>query len=59
MSERSYILDLDVFSEGNQPFNPTAIIEQFKALHIEIDRFFYWSMSDDGRSNFGLEVRDD
>jgi len=59
MSERTYILDLDVFSEGNQPFNPTAIIEQFKALHIEIDRFFYWSMSDDGRSNFGLEVRDD
>lgn len=54
----SFLLDLDLFSVGKQPFDVSEISEQFLMLHAQIDRFFYWALSDDGKNYFGLELRD-
>jgi len=54
VSEPSYFLDLDVYSLGYQSFDPKAILEQFMIFHQQIDRFFYWSLSEEGREHFGI-----
>lgn len=54
----SYFLDLDVFFEGHQRFDPRRILDQFAFLHGEIDRFFYWSLTKEGARHFGLSIDD-
>jgi uncharacterized protein (TIGR04255 family) len=54
----SYMLDIDVFVEAYQEFKPKDIVEQFTLFHCEIDRFFYWSLTDEGGEHFGLSVGD-
>jgi len=58
VAEPSYLLDLDVYVVGPQPFEPGAIGEQFALFHDQIDRFFYWSLTGKGAEHFGLEIRD-
>jgi uncharacterized protein (TIGR04255 family) len=53
----AFFLDLDLFSNGQQAFDAAPIAAQFRKLHAEIDRFFYWALTDDGRDYFGLELR--
>jgi uncharacterized protein (TIGR04255 family) len=53
----SYLLDLDVFAVGHQRFDSEAVLEQFALFHAQIDRFFYWSLTEEGGEHFGLEVR--
>jgi uncharacterized protein (TIGR04255 family) len=55
----AYLLDIDFFIEYSQEFQTDTLIEQFRALHRQIDRFFYWSLTENGARRFGLEVRDD
>ena len=54
IAEPSYFLDLDVYSVGPQPFEPAAILEQFSIFHRQIDRFFYWSLTEEGLEHFGI-----
>lgn len=51
----SFLLDLDLFVLGAQPFQPSALHEQFAILHSQIDRFFRWSLTDEGAEHFQLE----
>jgi uncharacterized protein (TIGR04255 family) len=51
----SFLLDLDLFVLGAQPFDPPALHEQFTILHSQIDRFFRWSLTDEGAEHFQLK----
>lgn len=51
----AYLLDMDLFVEQPQPFDADRLADITKALHDQIDRFFYWSLSDEGRRHFELE----
>jgi uncharacterized protein (TIGR04255 family) len=55
----SYFLDLDVFTEGPQSFAPKLLVEQFSLFHGEIDRFFYWSLTEMGGEHFGISIDTD
>jgi uncharacterized protein (TIGR04255 family) len=59
VSEPSYLLDLDVFVAAAQPFDPEALSAQFRKFHSQIDRFFFWSLSDAGRNHFELRLLED
>ena len=50
----SYLLDLDVYVAGHQPFDPAEILKQFEMFHRQIDRFFYWSLTQEGAERFGI-----
>ena len=50
----SYLIDLDVYSVGPQRFRPASILEQFEIFHQQIDRFFYWSLTEEGAKHFGM-----
>lgn len=54
VSDPSYLLDLDVYVAGHQPFDPAEILKQFKMFHTQIDRFFYWSLTQEGKEHFGI-----
>lgn len=58
VSTDAYLLDLDVFVVGPQPFDPDRLTDQFTQLHDQIDRFFYWSLTEEGCAHFGLKYRD-
>jgi uncharacterized protein (TIGR04255 family) len=55
LDNRSFLLDIDFFSATTQRFDATNIDLQFKALHSQIDRFFRWSLTEEGEKEFGLE----
>jgi len=55
----SYLIDMDIFVEAPQPFDPDELARQLTVFHDQIDRFFYWAMTEDGRAYFGCEVGDD
>lgn len=50
-----FLLDLDLFVEGHQPFDPERLTGQVVALHDQIDRFFRWALTPAGEDYFGLE----
>lgn len=56
LTEASYLLDIDVFVAANQRFDPEALASQFQRFHSQIDRFFFWSLSDEGREHFELHL---
>ncbi|MGW2226599.1 TIGR04255 family protein [Streptomyces formicae] len=53
----SYVLDFDFFVEAPQPFAADSLINQFKVLHSQMDRFFHWSLTEKGAEYFGLEEK--
>ena len=55
----AYLIDLDVFVEAPQPFDPEELSRQVTVFHNQIDRFFYWAMTEDGAAYFGCEVDGD
>lgn len=56
----AYLIDLDVFVEAPQPFDAAELSRQVTVFHDQIDRFFFWTMTDEGAEHFGCEVhRDD
>ncbi|WP_300607837.1 TIGR04255 family protein [Trebonia sp.] len=54
----AYLIDIDVFVEAPQPFDPKELSRQVTSFHGQIDRFFYWAMTDEGAEYFGKEVDD-
>lgn len=54
--EASFLLDIDIFTEGPQPFAPAELSRQLTILHDQIDRFFFWVLDDDGATYFEREV---
>jgi uncharacterized protein (TIGR04255 family) len=50
-----FILDIDAFIAGPQPFDTDLLQQQFVGLHKQIDRFFVWSLAEEGLEHFGLE----
>lgn len=52
----AFLLDIDVFTEGPQPFAPDELARQLTMLHDQIDRFFFWALDDDGVAYFEREV---
>lgn len=55
LKQVSYILDVDLFIQAPQRFDPDVIIEQFEALHGQIDAFFRWSLTPEGEQHFEVE----
>jgi uncharacterized protein (TIGR04255 family) len=53
----AYIIDLDVFVEAAQPFDPKELTRQVTLFHDQVDRFFFWAMTDEGADYFGKEIR--
>ena len=56
VSAPSYLLDIDVFVAAPQPFRPDAIVQQFSDFHSQIDRFFFWTLTDAGKDQFELRL---
>ena len=54
VSDSSYLIDLDVYVEGRQRFDPTELLRQFKLFHSQIDRLFHWSLTQEGKEHFGM-----
>ena len=54
VSDPSYLVDLDVYVAGHQPFDPEKILKQFEMFHAQIDRFFYWSLTQEGAEHFEI-----
>jgi uncharacterized protein (TIGR04255 family) len=52
----AFLLDIDIFTEGPQPFEPGELTRQLTMLHDQIDRFFFWALTDEGATYFGREV---
>ncbi len=52
LKQGSYVLDVDMFIQAAQRFDPDAVIEQFGALHSQIDAFFRWSLTEEGEQHF-------
>ncbi len=52
----AFLLDIDIFTDGPQPFEPGELTRQLTVLHGQIDRFFYWALSEDGAEYFEREV---
>jgi uncharacterized protein (TIGR04255 family) len=52
----AFLLDLDIFTEGPQAFDPDELTRQLTMLHDQIDRFFFWALTDEGAAYFGREV---
>jgi uncharacterized protein (TIGR04255 family) len=50
-----FILDIDAFIAGPQPFDIDRLQQQFTGLHQQIDRFFVWSLAETGIDHFGME----
>jgi uncharacterized protein (TIGR04255 family) len=51
----AFLLDVDLFIEGHQPFDGEELARQVTLLHDQIDRFFRWSLTAAGEQYFGLE----
>ncbi|HXH59118.1 TIGR04255 family protein [Iamia sp.] len=58
VGDPSYLLDVDVATVGHQDFDPDRLVEQFQLFHSQVDRFFYWTLTEEGGHHFGLEERD-
>lgn len=55
LPDRSFLLDLDIFVHGGQQYEHEKVIRQLSALHSQIERFFRWTMTEEGEAHFGLE----
>ncbi len=51
----AFLLDMDLFVEAPQPFDPEALTTQVNLLHGQIDLFFRWALAPGGEAYFGVE----
>jgi uncharacterized protein (TIGR04255 family) len=51
----AFLLDVDLFVQGHQPFDADGLTRQVAMLHDQVDRFFRWSLAPAGEEYFGLE----
>jgi len=52
----AFLLDVDLFVDAPQPFDPDELSRQVTMFHDQIDRFFFWAVAPEGAAYFGLEV---
>ena len=57
IAHRSYLIELDVFCALAQPWDEDLLSRQFETMHAQIDRFFRWTLTESGESEFGLEPK--
>ena len=55
LDNAAFLLDIDLFVEGPQPFDAEELSRQVTMLHDQIDRFFLWALTSIGEEYFGLE----
>jgi uncharacterized protein (TIGR04255 family) len=55
LQSSAFLLDTDMFVAAEQPFEVERLVKQVTAFHGELDKFFHWSLTDDGAAYFGLE----
>ncbi|MGI8429976.1 MAG: TIGR04255 family protein [Solirubrobacteraceae bacterium] len=55
VANAAFLLDVDLFVEGHQPFDAEELPRQLTVLHDQIDRFFRWGLTPAGEAYFGLE----
>ena len=55
IDDAAFLLDIDLFIEGHQPFDAEELPRQIAMLHDQIDRFFRWALTSAGEEYFGLE----
>lgn len=54
-TQPAYLLDVDLFVAVPQRYDVDGLVSQFLALHSQIDRFFKWTLSEEGRGYLGYE----
>ena len=54
LSNHAYVLDQDMFVDAPQPMEVDALVRQFRAMHLDIDRFFRLCLSPVGEVHFAL-----
>ncbi|MGV9242552.1 TIGR04255 family protein [Streptomyces sp. NPDC003710] len=55
----SFVLDVDMFIAAPQKFVPKSLSEQFNELHAEIEKIFFWAVTDEGKREFEFTIRDE
>lgn len=56
INERSWILDLDVFSEGSRPFETAGLLSEVRFFAERSYSFFRWAVTDEFLRRFGGKV---
>jgi uncharacterized protein (TIGR04255 family) len=54
LAHTSFLLDMDLYVSEAQVWEAALLVDQYRALHAEIEAFFYWSLTDSGKKEFGL-----
>ena len=54
--QQTFVFDMDAFVATLQSFEPVSLVDQFRALHAEIEKVFHWAVTDRGRARFGYEA---
>lgn len=49
-----FLLDIDLFIEGPQPFDVERLTAEYDHLHEQQDKFFLWSLTEEGKNHFGV-----
>lgn len=57
IEQRAFLFDMDTFLESSQPFEPERLAKQCVGLHDEIEKVFFWAVTDAGRERFGYELK--
>lgn len=58
LDSASLVLDIDMFIAAPQKFIPKTLAEQYSQLHSDIEKVFYWSVTEKGRVEFDVTLRD-
>jgi uncharacterized protein (TIGR04255 family) len=54
LAHTSFLLDMDLCVSEPQTWEADLLVDQYLALHAEIESFFYWSLTERGKQEFGL-----
>lgn len=56
VGQLSFVLDVDIFVPYSQRWNAQLLVSQYRLMHAEIERLFYWSLTDEGKEEFQLQL---
>jgi hypothetical protein len=43
-----------MYVQEHQPWDADLLVEQYLTLHSEIEKFFYWALTEKGKEEFGF-----
>ena len=58
LSSPSMLLDVDMFIAAPQKFTAKDLATQFGELHAEIEKFFFWAITEKGQREFALTIEE-